>query len=233
MSTCMLCSATVGPHDVVCPHCGGAVDDTAVTTVTPLPDDSVWMSPPPPPGPAPVPPGWGFAPPQASPGSPGPFDPSTAAYGADPHGPGPYGDGYGSGPAGSVPHAPGPYAPGPYGAPPAYGPPPYGAAPYGAVPYGAAVYVPPYYKVPTEGLAIGAFVTSLAGLILAFGCYLPILACPVGAVLGHVALRRIAEKGTQGRGLALAGTIIGWTGTGFLLLAVVLLVAVGVGGGLD
>jgi hypothetical protein len=79
---------------------------------------------------------------------------------------------------------------------------------------------------PTEGLATAAFVTALVGLLLTAGCGVTILACPVGAVMGHVALRRIAESGNQGRGMALAGVIIGWVGTGLLLVGIGLLVAI-------
>ncbi|WP_291826991.1 DUF4190 domain-containing protein [Candidatus Neomicrothrix sp.] len=44
-------------------------------------------------------------------------------------------------------------------------------------------------------------------------CYLPILLAPVGAIIGHMALNRIKTSGQEGRGLALAGIIIGWFGT--------------------
>ena len=49
-----------------------------------------------------------------------------------------------------------------------------------------------------------------------------ILACPVGAILGHVALRRIGEDGRGGRGLALTGVIVGWVGTALLVLGIAL-----------
>jgi hypothetical protein len=62
--------------------------------------------------------------------------------------------------------------------------------------------------------------------VTAFGVGITILACPVGAVLGHVALRRIAENGKQGHGLALAGIIIGWIGTALLVLLTAFVVAV-------
>ena len=241
MARCMLCSSAVSSGDVVCPQCGGAVvedplgpDDPTRIASTPgaaAPSgpagpagpaigagDTTWIAPSPgltstdagehAPWDAPAggPVGYG-APPAAPPGgwsAPGP-DP----FGAQPVGPPP-----------QPVYGPSPYGPAPYG-PPAYGPAGYGS-PYGAVPFAP--------RPPTEGLAIGAFVTSLACLVLSFACYFPILGSPVGAILGHIALRRINETGKEGRGFALAGVIIGWIGTALLVLAIVLLVALGVGG---
>jgi len=79
-------------------------------------------------------------------------------------------------------------------------------------------------------MALASFATSLIGLLTAGMCLLPILACPVGAVLGHVALRRIEREGKQGRGMALAGVIIGWVGTGILVIGTAALIAVIVAG---
>lgn len=222
MARCMLCSSTVGTTDVVCPHCGGAVEEEPgdaphdVTRVSgidltkvdvPPAAETAWPGeapgpfPPPPQGAPYAPPGgWGAG---TYPGFT--YGPPSGGYGAGGYpGYGPY-PGYGSPP---------------YGPPAGYG---YGApGAYGAVPAWPG-YVPPR---PTEGLALGSFVTSLVGLLSASVLFVPILACPVGAVLGHLALRRIAEKGTQGRGLALAGVIIGWIGTALLVLGTIVLVAV-------
>lgn len=134
-------------------------------------------------------------------------------------------------PSGQLPAGP----PG-YGPPTAYGAPPYAppyAPPGGPYAYGPSGYTGPAWSAhpaatPYDGLAIGSLVTSLVGLVTAFLCFVPILACPVGAVLGHVALRRIAETGKQGRGLALAGIIIGWIATALLVLGTVAFVAVAV-----
>jgi hypothetical protein len=120
-------------------------------------------------------------------------------------------------PAGTPP--PGAYGPAPYPPPGAYGPPPgaYGAPPgYPAPgPYGYGYGYPPR---PTENLALAAMITSIAGLVLGFACALPWLACPVGALMGHAAKRRIAENGYQGEGMALTGIICGWIGTGLGVL---------------
>lgn len=99
---------------------------------------------------------------------------------------------------------PDPYSPGssPAGAPPpvypqtAYGPPGYGYQPY-----------PMPAVRPTNGLAIAALICSLSGMVVG-------LSAPVGAILGHVALRQIRERGEEGQGMALAGVIVGWVITG-------------------
>jgi hypothetical protein len=53
-------------------------------------------------------------------------------------------------------------------------------------------------------------------LVLALAC------TPLGAVLGHIALRQIRERGEHGRGLAMAGVIIGWIGIAVVVLILAL-----------
>jgi hypothetical protein len=75
----------------------------------------------------------------------------------------------------------------------------------------------------TSGRAIVSLVLSLASPALAslFGAgllgLLGLIALPLavlfslaGAVVGHSALRRIKKTGQPGRGIALAGVILGW-----------------------
>jgi len=72
-----------------------------------------------------------------------------------------------------------------------------------------------YAQQPTRGtnkMAIASLITSGVGLLVCS------IACPVGAILGHVALGRIKKTGEEGRGLALAGIIIGWVGTVLLVV---------------
>jgi hypothetical protein len=71
----------------------------------------------------------------------------------------------------------------------------------------------PTYVVarPTNGLAIAALVCSLAGFLIA-------ISFPVGAIMGHIARRQIQQTGEQGDGMALAAIIVGWIGTGLLVL---------------
>ena len=98
--------------------------------------------------------------------------------------------------------------PPPPGQPP-YPPPGYTPPPGYGLPPGYPAYV---MARPTNGLAIAAMVVALVG----FG--------PVGAILGHVARRQIRERGEQGDGFALAGIIVGWISTGFLVAWLLLLV---------
>jgi hypothetical protein len=52
------------------------------------------------------------------------------------------------------------------------------------------------------------------------------LVAPVGAILGHVARRRIRAVGAGGQGMALAGIIIGWVATALGLAITGLVVAI-------
>ncbi len=56
-------------------------------------------------------------------------------------------------------------------------------------------------------------VVALVGLasICAYGITAVVI-CPVGAILGHVAQRKIRERDEKGAGMALTGIIVGWTG---------------------
>jgi hypothetical protein len=89
--------------------------------------------------------------------------------------------------------------------------------PVSAAPVTAA-YPPPYrdpypepeYAFPvaasTNSVAMWALVCSIVGL---FTCF---LLSPIGALLGHIARRRIRRTGEAGDGLAVAGIVIGWLG---------------------
>jgi hypothetical protein len=69
--------------------------------------------------------------------------------------------------------------------------------------------------VRTSGLAIASLVT---GLCFWF-CVLPGI---VAIVLGHLALESIEDSGgaKSGRGMAIAGIVLGWVGIGFVALLV-------------
>ncbi|WP_037160016.1 DUF4190 domain-containing protein [Rhodococcoides fascians] len=73
---------------------------------------------------------------------------------------------------------------------------------------------PPYgYRPPTtNGLAIAALIGA-------------IFLAPLGIVLGHISLSQIKRTGEQGRGLALAGLIIGYIFTAIWVLSLVWLLA--------
>jgi len=55
-------------------------------------------------------------------------------------------------------------------------------------------------------LAVGALALALVGLCLG-------LTAPAGAIMGHVAYRRIKASGGRGDRLALAAIVVGWIGT--------------------
>lgn len=122
------------------------------------------------------------------------------------------------------PYAPG-YPPASYATPgyppasPGIAPPPgqgY-ASPAGYAPaYGYAGYAP---APRTNGLAVTAMVSSLVGVALSWTAVLA-LGVVVGVITGHIALRQIARTGERGRGMALAGVIIGWISIGFTLVIV-------------
>jgi hypothetical protein len=109
----------------------------------------------------------------------------------------------------------------PYGAQPQYGQPPHGAQPqYGQPPHGAQPqYAQPQYGYPyaaqkTNGLAVASMVASLVSIVT---CGLLGI---VGAIMGHMARKQIAERGGEGSGMATTGIIVGWVMTGLTILAI-------------
>ena len=91
-----------------------------------------------------------------------------------------------------------PYQPtAPYGQPSAYGQP---TAPYG-------------YQPPAPPTNIFAIVSLVSAFFIAV----------VAIITGHIALSQIKKTGEQGRGLALAGLIIGYAEVGIAVLAFVVL----------
>lgn len=91
--------------------------------------------------------------------------------------------------------------------------------------YQAAAYPAPYPYVmqppgpSTNGMAIAALVVSLFGILGLCAYGLGGWIGAIGAILGHVAKRQIAERGQSGDGMAMAGVIIGWIATGLFVLA--------------
>jgi hypothetical protein len=107
---------------------------------------------------------------------------------------------------------------------PAYGQPyastpPYPAQPSGS-PYGYAA------APPQNSMALISMILSLVGLVAG-------ITAPVGAILGHIALKQIRQTGESGEGMAKTGIIVGWiiTGIGVLCCGVyAVVIAAGVGG---
>ena len=173
---------------------------------------------------SPVAPSGYEAQPYGSPQAPSPYAPQYGApqapqYGAAPtpqdapaaqYGP-PQGPAYGS-PA---------YASPAYGSP-AYGSPQYGSPQYGQYPqqgaYGPGVQWAQPQK--TNGLAIASLIVSLASIFtLGF-------AGLVGLPLGIGALRQIGRSGDAGKGLAIAGVVVGALGS-LAFILIVVLIAIG------
>ena len=117
---------------------------------------------------------------------------------------------------GADPYRPASYAPVPYGyresEPQQYGPQQYGSPQYGARP-------------GTNGLAIASLVLGVLWLYW--------LGSIVAVVLGHMALRQIKKapphQQPEGRGLAIAGIVLGWVGVGVLILIGAFIAAVELG----
>ena len=105
------------------------------------------------------------------------------------------------------------YSPSAY-AQPGYGYPGYPAYPVGGVPL----------QGRTNPLAITSMILSICALPFLF-CYgVGGLLGLAGAIVGHVAKRRIAASGEGGDGMAMAGIIIGWIA---LALGIVVAIIVG------
>jgi len=145
--------------------------------------------------------------------------------------------------AGPVTSSPPPPQPHPYGGPPPpppvvggypqpygqYSPPP---APYGHYPYGSGPYgTDPYgrhsaggYPRPgdTNGFAIASLVCSLVGIIVI------VVGPGLGILFGILGLRQLNTTRQSGRGLAIAGIVIGSI---VLLLDVVGIIAAATGSG--
>lgn len=102
-----------------------------------------------------------------------------------------------------------------YGQQPGYGQPQYGQAPYSPSVYGGYGYSG---SPGTNGLATASLICSLGGLLIG-------LSAPVGIVLGIIALSQIKKTNQDGKGMALAGVIVGSVLTlGTILLFVFLIV---------
>lgn len=112
--------------------------------------------------------------------------------------------------------APGPDSGWSYPEPPPPAPPPPPVMPY-AVPVAVAPYG--YYQPapPTNGMAIASLVVSLT---------VPFLGPILAVVFGHIALSQISRKGDGGRGMAIAGLVIGYIGIAVIVLYFVVVIGI-------
>jgi hypothetical protein len=108
------------------------------------------------------------------------------------------------------------------GPPPGYGPPPPGYGPpppgYGPPPPGYGGWGPPQRR--TNGLAIASMVCGIVG------CFYGIPAI-VAIVLGFVARNQIKQSHQEGKGMALAGIILGFSWIALGIIFIVVLVTTG------
>lgn len=135
-------------------------------------------------------------------------------------------------PANGAPQTPPPAYGAPQTPPPAYGssqtppPPAYGAPQTPPPAYGAAPAYPPAgpsgYPAPpkTNTLAIVSLIASIAGLVI-----VPFIGSLVGVITGHMSLSQLKSSGESGRGMALAGTIIGWVGLALAIIGAIAFIA--------
>jgi hypothetical protein len=91
-------------------------------------------------------------------------------------------------------------------------PPPYGQQ-WGVPPPPPGYFPPPMYQPPrpTNSMAIVALVCAFT---------FP----PLAIIFGHIALSQIRRTGDEGRGLAVAGLVIGYVITGLIVLYIVFMV---------
>ena len=143
--------------------------------------------------------------------------PEPGAYPPVPPAPGAAQPAAPAGPGAYPPPAQGAYPPPAYGAPASPAAPSYGAAPaYGAASgYGAAPGYGYGAQPKTNTLAIVSLIASISGFVI-----LPFIGSVVGVITGHMSLNQLKTSGEQGRGMALAGTIVGWVGLGLAILGI-------------
>ncbi|RFA15895.1 hypothetical protein B7R22_05720 [Subtercola boreus] len=116
-----------------------------------------------------------------------------------------------------------------YGQPqqPEYGQPAYNQSASAQQPYGQTAPAPSYGQAPTAPQydpyavpppqAYGQRTNTLAIIALVLGLTIPI----GGIVTGHIALGQIRRTGESGRGMALAGLIIGYAYTALVILGII------------
>jgi len=97
----------------------------------------------------------------------------------------------------------------PYGSPPPYGAP----MAYGYTPYAPAQ--------STNGMAIASMVLGILWIYW--------IGSALAIIFGFIALSQIKERNQKGRGMAIAGLILGFIGAGLLVIGIIAL-ATGAGG---
>lgn len=100
------------------------------------------------------------------------------------------------------------------------------APPYGQPYYGQPAYGQPYYGQPAppqeSGMAIASLICGILGLV---ACY--IFTGIPAVILGHMAMGKAKRGEAGGRGMALAGVILGWISVGLTVLVIAFVVIFG------
>lgn len=73
----------------------------------------------------------------------------------------------------------------------------------------------------TNTLAIISLVASIAGIVILWG-----IGSVVGVICGHISLSQIKKTGEQGRGMAVAGLIVGYVGIALAVIGVIIFFAI-------
>ena len=82
--------------------------------------------------------------------------------------------------------------------------------------YPSSSYQQPATRASTNGLSVASLVL---GVLWIWG-----IGSILALIFGYISLRQIKERGEGGRGLALAGVVLGWVGVGGAVLLTALLV---------
>lgn len=98
------------------------------------------------------------------------------------------------------------------GVPAQYGQTQYGPGPFGHIP------VQTYIARTTNGLAIASMILGILWLYW--------VGSILAVIFGHVALRQIQRRDQSGRGMAIAGLVLGWIGIGFFVVIFVVFLIV-------
>jgi hypothetical protein len=75
--------------------------------------------------------------------------------------------------------------------------------------------------VKTNTLAIISMIASIVGFLW----ILPFIGSLAGVIMGHISLRQIATNGEKGRGMALAGVIVGYVGLALFVIGIIAFIA--------
>jgi hypothetical protein len=78
----------------------------------------------------------------------------------------------------------------------------------------------------TSGIAIAALVTGIVGWVLFFIPILPIICLTLAIIFGAIGLKQTSSGGKKGRGLAIAGLVLGILGLALILLLIGLAILV-------